>query len=70
MFKENNVEVPKEVAGLLFVSLISDTFLLKSPTTCFRSLLQLNLQKLLVLILEEYGLAMLSWYHLFFKTIC
>ena len=33
MFKENNVEVPKEVAGLLLSGLISDTLLLKSPTT-------------------------------------
>ena len=37
MFKENNVEVPKEVAGLLLSGLISDTLLLKSPTTYMRS---------------------------------
>ena len=33
MFKENNVEIPKDVAGLLLSGLISDTLLLKSPTT-------------------------------------
>ena len=33
MFKESNVEVPKALAGLMLSGLISDTLLLKSPTT-------------------------------------
>lgn len=32
-FKENGVTPPKEVAGLSLSGLISDTLLLKSPTT-------------------------------------
>ena len=50
--KKNNVEVPKEVAGLLSCSgLTLDTFSSKSPTTHASGSLQLlNLQKLLVLI--------------------
>ncbi len=48
---ESMLEVPKEVAGLLCQDLISDTLLLKSPTThASRSCSSLNLQKLLVLI--------------------
>ena len=33
MFKEHGVAVPKELAGLMLSGLISDTLLLKSPTT-------------------------------------
>ncbi|CAG5927822.1 putative manganese-dependent inorganic pyrophosphatase [Streptococcus pneumoniae] len=33
MFKEHGVAVPKEIAGLMLSGLISDTLLLKSPTT-------------------------------------
>ena len=33
MFKEHGVAVPKEMAGLMLSGLISDTLLLKSPTT-------------------------------------
>lgn len=33
MFKENNVEIPYEIAGLLMSAILSDTLLFKSPTT-------------------------------------
>ena len=33
MFKEHGVAVPKEIGGLMLSGLISDTLLLKSPTT-------------------------------------
>lgn len=33
MYKENNVEVPKHIAGLLLSAILSDTLLFKSPTT-------------------------------------
>ncbi len=33
MFKENNVEVPKHIAGILLSAILSDTLLFKSPTT-------------------------------------
>lgn len=60
-FKENNVEVPKKVAGLLLSGLISDTLLLKSPTT-HESDPQVakELAELAGVNLEEYGLAMLK----------
>lgn len=32
-YKQNNLELPREIAGLLLSGLISDTLLLKSPTT-------------------------------------
>jgi manganese-dependent inorganic pyrophosphatase len=33
LYKENNVEVDKKIAGLMLSAIISDTLLLKSPTT-------------------------------------
>ncbi|MFA9424297.1 MAG: putative manganese-dependent inorganic diphosphatase [Sedimentibacter sp.] len=33
MYKENNVEINKEIAGLMLSGIISDTLLFKSPTT-------------------------------------
>lgn len=33
MYKENNVEIPKEIAGIMLSGLLSDTLCLQSPTT-------------------------------------
>lgn len=33
MFKENNIEIPSNIAGLMISGIISDTLLLSSPTT-------------------------------------
>lgn len=33
MYKENNVEIPKEIAGIILSGLLSDTLCLQSPTT-------------------------------------
>ena len=33
LYKENNVEVPKHIAGLLLSAILSDTLIFKSPTT-------------------------------------
>ena len=61
MFKENNVDVPKEVAGLLLSGLISDTLLLKSPTTHETDpAVAAELAELAGVNLEEYGLEMLK----------
>ncbi|WP_438836983.1 manganese-dependent inorganic pyrophosphatase [Streptococcus pluranimalium] len=59
--KENNVELPKEVAGLLLSGLISDTLLLKSPTT-HESDPQVakELAEIAGVNLEEYGLKLLK----------
>ena len=61
MFKEHGVEVPKEIAGLLLSGLISDTLLLKSPTTHpTDKVIAPELAELAGVNLEEYGLAMLK----------
>ncbi|HFE9514805.1 TPA: manganese-dependent inorganic pyrophosphatase [Streptococcus agalactiae] len=61
MFKENGVSVPKELAGLLLSGLISDTLLLKSPTTHASDIpVAKELAKLAGVNLEEYGLEMLK----------
>ena len=35
MYKENNVEIPKDMASLMLAGIISDTLLFKSPTTTY-----------------------------------
>lgn len=61
MFKENGVSVPKELAGLLLSGLISDTLLLKSPTTHASDILVAKeLAEIAGVNLEEYGLEMLK----------
>ncbi|AYG00847.1 manganese-dependent inorganic pyrophosphatase [Lactococcus allomyrinae] len=60
-FLEAGVEIPKEVAGLLLSGLISDTLLLKSPTTHVTDhKVAEELAKIAGVNLEEYGLAMLK----------
>lgn len=60
-FLEANVEIPKEVAGLLLSGLISDTLLLKSPTTHVTDhKVAKELAEIGGVNLEEYGLAMLK----------
>lgn len=61
MFKETGVSVPKELAGLLLSGLISDTLLLKSPTTHASDIpVAKELAELAGVNLEEYGLEMLK----------
>ncbi|HEO6252930.1 TPA: manganese-dependent inorganic pyrophosphatase [Streptococcus agalactiae] len=61
MFKENGVSVPKELAGLLLSGLISDTLLLKSPTTHASDIpVAKELAELAGVNIEEYGLEMLK----------
>ena len=61
MYKENNVEIPKEIAGLMLSGIISDTLLFRSPTTTeldkevadtLATIAQVNL--------DEYGMNMLK----------
>ncbi|HFI0787227.1 TPA: manganese-dependent inorganic pyrophosphatase [Streptococcus suis] len=60
-FKENGVTPPKEVAGLLLSGLISDTLLLKSPTThATDPQAAAELAEIAGVNLEEYGLALLK----------
>lgn len=60
MFKENHVSVPKELAGMMLSGLISDTLLLKSPTTAPSDIpLAQELADIAGVSLEEYGLSLL-----------
>ncbi|MGT2801466.1 manganese-dependent inorganic pyrophosphatase [Streptococcus henryi] len=59
--KEAGVELPKEVAGLLLSGLISDTLLLKSPTTAASDpQVAKELAEIAGVSLEEYGLEILK----------
>lgn len=59
MYKENNVEIPKEIAGLMISGIISDTLLLTSPTTTDidKEALE-NLSKIAGVDYKEYGMEM------------
>lgn len=59
--KEAGVELPREVAGLLLSGLISDTLLLKSPTThASDPQVAAELTEIAGVNLEEYGLELLK----------
>ncbi|RLL43707.1 manganese-dependent inorganic pyrophosphatase [Oceanobacillus piezotolerans] len=61
MYKENGIEVPKEMAGLLLSAIISDSLLLKSPTCTKQDVDAAHeLASIAGVNLEEYGLAMLQ----------
>nr|WP_303266499.1 manganese-dependent inorganic pyrophosphatase [Streptococcus lutetiensis] len=61
LYKENGVAIPKEMAGLLLSGLISDTLLLKSPTTHSTDpAVAADLAEIAGVNLEEYGLALLK----------
>lgn len=60
-FKAHGVTVPREIAGLLLSGLISDTLLLKSPTTHVTDhQVAAELAEIAGVNLEEYGLALLK----------
>ena len=59
MFKEYNVEIPYNIAGVLLSGIISDTLCLKSPTTtCFDKNAIEELNKILNLDLDEFSMQM------------
>lgn len=61
LFKENNVPVEKEIAGLMLSAIISDTLLLKSPTCTAQDVAAAReLAAIAGVELEAYGLAMLK----------
>lgn len=61
IFKENNIEIPSNIAGLMLSAIVSDTLLFKSPTCTEQDI---NAGKELAEIagvnVDEYGLAMLK----------
>ena len=61
LYGENNVEITKEIATLMLSAIISDTLLLKSPTTTEDDKLAVEkLSKIAEIDAEEYGLEMLK----------
>lgn len=59
MFLENNVAIPKDIAGLMLSGILSDTLILKSPTTTDIDAEAVNaLSKITGINYEEYGLEM------------
>lgn len=61
MYKENGVEVTKEIAGLMLSAIISDSLLLKSPTCTPEDVDAAHeLAKIAGVELEKYGLDMLQ----------
>lgn len=61
MFNENHIEIPSKLAGLMLSAIISDTLLLKSPTTTDKDKKAVAaLAKLAGVDYQEYGLAMLK----------
>lgn len=61
MFNENKVEIPAKLAGLMLSAIISDTLLLKSPTTTDEDKTAVkNLAKIANIDYEKYGIEMLK----------
>ena len=61
LYEENNVEITKEIATLMLSAIISDTLLLKSPTTTEDDKLAVEkLAKIAEVDAEKYGLEMLK----------
>jgi manganese-dependent inorganic pyrophosphatase len=61
LYKENNVAVTKEIAGLMLSAIISDTLLLKSPTCTEQDVKAAHeLAAIAGVELETYGLSMLK----------
>ena len=59
MFKENGVDIPKNIAGLMMSGIISDTLLLSSPTTTDVDVKTLKeLAKIAGVDYEKYGMEM------------
>ena len=59
MYKENNIEIKKEIAGLMLSGIISDTLLFKSPTTTDRDRMAVEeLSKIVDIDLHKYAMEM------------
>lgn len=61
LFKENNIEIPSHIAGLMLSGIISDTLLFQSPTTTkMDQLVVKELAKIANVDYEKYGMDMLK----------
>ena len=61
LFKENNISIPKEIAGIMLSAILSDTLILKSPTTTYLDKEAVeNLAKIAEVDYKNYGYQMLK----------
>lgn len=61
LYRLNNVEIEPKIAGLMLSAIISDTLLLKSPTTTEKDKIAIKeLAKIANISIDEYGLEMLK----------
>ena len=59
IFKENDVEVPQEIAGAMLSGILSDTLILKSPTTTLLDKIAVfELENIAKVNYQEYGMEM------------
>lgn len=61
LYKENNIDIPKDIAGLMLSAILSDTLILKSPTTTDldREAVE-ELSHIAEVNYKEYGISMLK----------
>lgn len=61
LFRENNIEIPRDIAGLMLSGIISDTLLFKSPTTTNMDIdAAIILSHIAKVDYQEYGIEMLK----------
>ena len=61
MYKENAIDIPNDIAGLMISGILSDTVLLNSPTTTYNDELVLKeLSKKININYKEYGMDLLK----------
>ena len=61
LYKENNIEIPRHIAGLMLSGILSDTLILTSPTTTeFDKMAVSTLSEIADVDYKEYGLKMLK----------
>lgn len=59
IFEENNIDIPRDIASIMLSAILSDTIILKSPTTTELDIdTAKKLAKIANLDIEEYGLEM------------
>lgn len=61
LYKERNIEIPKEIAGMMLSGILSDTLILKSPTTTeLDRKAVMELSSIAEVNYEEYGLNLIK----------
>lgn len=60
MYKENNIEIPKQIAGMMLSGILSDTLIFKSPTTTEKDIRYAkDLANIAEVNYEEYGMKLI-----------